>query len=269
MPLRDTRHRRARAEPKHGNVQTSNASPQLWDISIVLAIMQRIVLFVLLMLALLATAAPLSAAASHKKAPPKCPPAHSRVMVADPQAEVYLLPERFGGPGGVEPAEIFGCAFRGTRRSYLLGEPPEFSSSGGRGIDLETLAGPMAAYEYSSSGPTGADWGVVVTDLSNGKVVHSVPTGTPAHPEPPRIEGGLTHRNVGIGPATAIVVKSDGAVAWIAEADREGDYQVHALDSAGSRLLATVGYRERSSLALVGSTLYWLQGGKPMSATLN
>jgi hypothetical protein len=235
--------------------------------------MQRIVLSVLLVLALLATAAPLSAAASHKKTPPKCPPAHARVMIVDPQAEVYLLPEHFGGPGGVEPTEIFGCAFNGTHRSYLLGEPPESSSSGSGGIYLETLAGPMAAYFAGSGGPGGASWLVEVRNLATGKLVHRVPSGTPAHPEPPRTEHGLTRADIGIGPVESLVVKSDGAVAWIAqdavEESLSYSYQVHVLDKNGSRVLAASTEIEPKSLALAGSVLYWTEAGRPMSARLN
>jgi hypothetical protein len=128
----------------------------------------------------------------------------------------------------------------------------------------------MAAYYEGSGDPAGGYWGMTVRDLSNGKVVHTVPTGTPVHPAPPRVEGGLTRSNVGIGPATAIVVKNDGAVAWIVSTPKEdGYYQVHAVDKMGSRVLATGPEIEPHSLALAGSTLYWTQGGKPMSATLN
>jgi hypothetical protein len=191
-------------------------------------------------------------------------------MIADPRAEVYLLPEHFGGPGGVVPTKIFGCAFKGAHRSYLLGEPPESSSSGSGGIELETLAGPMAAYFAGSGGPGGASWLVEVRNLATGKLIHQVPSGTPAHPEPPRIEHGLTVTYVGIGPIESLVVKKDGAVAWIVGTTMEnGTYQVHALDSTGERVLAVGPEIEPHSLALAGSTLYWLQGGKPMSATLN
>jgi hypothetical protein len=76
--------------------------------------------------------------------------------------------------------------------------------------------------------------------------------------------------SVGIGATAAIVVKSDGAVAWIVETrQEEGTYEVHAVDKAGSRLLASGADIDPSSLALAGSTLYWTQGGKPMSASLN
>jgi len=169
----------------------------------------------------------------------------------------------------VEPSEIFGCTFK-NKRAYVLGEPVSVASSGTAGISLETLDGPTVAYEAGSGGPTGAEWRVVVRDLSNGKVIDDLPTGTPAHPQLPRTEGGLTVRDVGIGPATSIVVKSDGGVAWIVSAPKEdGYYQVHAVDKTGSRVLASGPEIDPTSLALAGSTLYWSEAGRPMSATLN
>jgi hypothetical protein len=102
---------------------------------------------------------------------------------------------------------------------------------------------------------------VVVRNLSTGRIVHKVPTGTPLQPTP-----GI----VGVGQTTAIVVKSDGAVAWITEASLgEGGYQVHALDRAGNRVLASGGDIKPYALGLKGSELYWVEGGKRMSAVLN
>jgi hypothetical protein len=189
------------------------------------------------------------------------------MVLANSQAEVYLAPEEAASP---EFLGFYGCSYEG-KRSYLLGHPPEGSSSGETGIRLETLAGSIVAFEGGSASTYyGTDWLIVVRDLRNGKVLHSVPTGTPIHPEPPRTEDGITRQDVGVGPATAVVVKSDGAVAWIVETDREeGYYQVHVLDGSGSRVLAEGPEIAPTSLALAGSTLYWTQGGKPFSATLN
>ncbi len=228
--------------------------------------MRRIAPCLLVALGVLVSAAS-GAVAGRKKVVPWCPGAHSRTVVADGEAEVYLAPEEAALP---EFLGFYGCSFA-HKRSYLLGSPPAYSSSGGSGIKLETLAGAMVAFEGgSASEHYGTSWLIVVRDLGDGKVVHSVPTGTPAHPEPPRLEDGIIKQNVGIGPAKAIVVKSDGAVAWVVETDREeGSYQVHALDGSGSRLLAEGPEIEPGSLALAGSTLYWSAGGKPFSAALN
>jgi hypothetical protein len=84
---------------------------------------------------------------------------------------------------------------------------------------------------------------------------------------------------IGVGNVVAIVVKSDGAVAWIAE-DYERTlgtgtpsvtpyFDVEAVDKSGSRLLASGTDIDPSSLALAGNTLYWMQGGQPASAPLN
>ncbi len=98
-------------------------------------------------------------------------------------------------------------------------------------------------------------------DLRTGRVVHEVPTGDNPYRE-----------DLGIGRATDVVVKTDGAVAWIAEGKHGkeyGVYQVHALDSSGERTLAVGPEIDPGSLALAGSTLYWTQGGKPFSAPLS
>jgi hypothetical protein len=91
--------------------------------------------------------------------------------------------------------------------------------------------------------------------------LHAVPTGTP----PPSPE-----RFVGNGETTAIVAKPDGAVAWITNTSQEAaQYEVHAVDRNGSRVLAVSSGIDRSSLALAGSTLYWTENGMPFSAKLN
>jgi hypothetical protein len=163
---------------------------------------------------------------------------------------------------------IRGCV-RGLMRSYKLGEQSEGQGSAGgessSGIQNEALGGTMVAFEESitGSGLNGSNshgtWIMVVRDLRTGKVIHKVPTGTPASPNP---------NFVGVGPTTAIVVKSDGAVAWIAEA-AVGGYEVHALDKTGSRLLASGEDIEPHVLGLKGNRLYWKQGGQVQSAVLS
>jgi hypothetical protein len=155
---------------------------------------------------------------------------------------------------------VFGCAYRSKHR-YLLGPVPYGSATGGAGVEPEALAGSIVAYgQMVIVGSTG-EWTVVVRDLRNGRVLRRQPTGMPVKAEPP---------SVGIGRAVAVVVKTDGSVAWIVETDQEdGKYQVHAVDKTGSRVLALGPDIAPSSLALAGSTLYWTQGGKPFSAALD
>ncbi len=225
--------------------------------------MRRTTLCSVLLLALLAATPLASAARSRPKAAPKCPPRHSRLVTADAQAEVYIRPEGVGPHGGYQAEGIFGCAYR-DGRAYELGPPPSGgSSSGSAGVDKETLTGPIVAYEAFSNGANGgySSSHVLVRDLRNGRLLHRIPTGTSPTPTP---------RQVGIGSVVAIVVKSDGAVAWMLEVDNElGKYQVHAVDKSGSRVLASGPEVDPSSLTLADSTLYWTQGGKPYSASLD
>ncbi len=197
-----------------------------------------------------------AAHSTHKTAPTCHLPPHARMLAADTQAQVYEKLETEAQAQG-----FYGCAY-GRKRSYFLGERPGFSSSGGGGIQLETLAGSVVAYGESVVGPHGSYQAVVVRNLSNGRVLHKLVTGTAIHPE-----SGFD----GIGPARAIVVKGDGAVAWIVETNStpSREYAVEAVDSTGTRLLAESAGINPSSLALTGSTLYWTQSGKPISTVLN
>ena len=216
----------------------------------------------------LVVAAPANATRSAQKKPAKCTPGHSHVLVADTQGQVYEAPTVASLP---ETRSFFGCAY-GRSKSYRLGIPPLFGSSqGSGGTRLYTLAGPIVAFEEfaTSNLPAGIsrDDQVVVRDLRSGRFLHDLPTGTPAAPP----ENG----DVGVGEIQSLVVKSDGAVAWIVQALETvggqliSNYQVHTVDASGSRVVVSGREIDPSSLALAGSTLYWTQGGKPFSATLN
>lgn len=225
-------------------------------------------------------AIPASAAAARRPAVvARCAPAHAHVLLANAQAEVYTAVE-FVGRYPERTTIVRGCA-KGHKRTYALGQVEACEGGAGGegclGIKLERLAGPVVAFAENRvayapvgelSGPAGvasARWLVVVRDLRTGRVLQTVPTGTLQIPQ---------REVTGVGYAVAIVVKSDGAVAWIAEnreqsAGTKIDYEVHAVDNTGSRLLASGTGIDPHSLALAGSTLYWKQGGKPMSAPLD
>jgi hypothetical protein len=95
---------------------------------------------------------------------------------------------------------------------------------------------------------------------------------------------------VGVGNLVALVVTSDGAAAWIVEDNERSTsmapgglfFDVYAVDSSGTRLLAAGTDIDSTSLALsvgtmnltypqvvAGSTLYWTAAGKSFSAPLH
>lgn len=233
--------------------------------------MRRIGGFAVLVLALML--APTSDASTQRKA--TCAPRRSHILKADALAAVYTIREgrleRFNGKQEVEPiVATRGCDVA-TKRSYRL----HWEYAEARGAEYGspipanlTLAGAIVAYEESFTEGNRVnefngeeyveEWHVIVRDLRTGRVLHRVPTGTKlaAHP-----------KFVGRGETEAIVVKSDGAVAWIAY--DEQNYELHALDKAGERILAVGSNIAPHSLSLVGSTLRWRQGGEPESASLN
>jgi hypothetical protein len=166
-----------------------------------------------------------------------------------------------------------GCVFA-QGRSFVVGPVYEpayggtcTSTSCDPSLSRLTLAGTTVAFERSATAEANVfgfegsgEWVVVVRDLRSGRTLHSVPTGTN------RPRAGY----VGNGPTTALVVKPDGAVAWINNTSQESaHYEVHALDRNGSRVLAVSSAIDGSSLALARSTLYWTENGIPFSAKLN
>jgi hypothetical protein len=138
----------------------------------------------------------------------QCLAGHARIIAADAKAEVFEAPEP---PGPPEYLGVWGCVY--GHRAYFLGPLPYSSSGGGGGLEREVLAGPIVAYEESvTSGRAGSagmgEWHVVVRDLNNDRLLRRVPTGTPTPPNPLLVGAGFT---------SAVIVKTDGAVAWIVE----------------------------------------------------
>jgi hypothetical protein len=229
--------------------------------------MRRLAISAIPVLILLVTASS-SAAHDHGTSAPPCPPANSRVLLADAEAEVYVVKEHLSPYTEPEPV-VRGCA-RGQKRSYFIGEAKEHpGGSGGGGsssVKLEMLAGAVVAYtpagEYGGNRKERAGALIVVRNLRTGRVLHKVTASM------------LAKLNAGpdsVGPIEAIVVKNDGAVAWIVGTGYPDDieYDVYALDKSGSRLLASGADIVPYSLALAANTLYWTQGGEPATASLN
>jgi hypothetical protein len=104
---------------------------------------------------------------------------------------------------------------------------------------------------------------LVVRDLRTGRVLRRLPSG----PSPPRFAD-TSHE--GFGPVVAIVLKPDGAVAWINAIYSPTEYAVHVADRHGVRDLT--GYEPSivpSSLRLHGGTVSWQEHGQVMTAPLN
>jgi hypothetical protein len=195
-------------------------------------------------------------AASRRQQRMTCPPAHTRAIAANAQAQVYEA---------TKPPQTFGCVY-GSRHAYWLGGPPVYDARGGSERSDFTLGGTFVAFEASTfrdfpEGLPASEHRVVVENLRTGRVLYRVPAGVSS---PAR---------VGFGLVTTLLVKSDGAAAWIV-GNTEGDspattYEVGAVDGQGSRVLGESSEIEPHSLAIAGNSLHWTQGGKAMSTTLN
>jgi hypothetical protein len=200
--------------------------------------------------------------------PLACQPNHGRLIAADAGAEVYLT--RGTRQFARFPAYL-GCV-RGGRWASFLGSPPFSNSRGAGGARHFTLAGPLVAREEFAKvarRPREQVWVVEVDDLRTGDALGVFPTGG----SEPIVPG----KRIGVGPTAGFVLQHDGAVAWIVRTSAaDGLYQVRAAGRAtghglatSSQVLASGPNIAPNSLALAGGTLYWTQGGKPMSAPLH
>jgi hypothetical protein len=191
------------------------------------------------------------------------------VLLANAEAQVYAAYE-----GSLKELSIRGCAY-GQRRSFLITgcgtrESPAKCFESAHVTLMARMAACERAFVVDENGPGQPaihEWYVAVRDLRSGRRIRELPTGTPMGARPN--EGKL----VGIGPALAITLKSDGSVAWIAENEiglppKATEYQVGVSDKAGTRVVGSGTDIDPRSLALAGSTLYWTQAGRAVSTRL-
>jgi hypothetical protein len=249
--------------------------------------MRRVALAVISVLALLWTPAEASATRGRHASSARCAPT-AHVLLADAEAQVYSARE-----GPLKYLTLRGCVY-GRRGSFRVTECGNgISAVGCSKAAHVTLAGTMVAREvaFVSSGheieKSTYEFEIWVEDLRTGHLLHKVPTGTPREAET------KYYKYVGVGGVVALVLKSDGAVAWIAEDDERSSgrqtgpevlyFDVYAVDRSGTRLLAAGTNIDPASLALstggsgigsysrtvVGSTLYWTQGSSTFSTALN
>ena len=219
--------------------------------------MKRLRIISAFLLAACLASAQCAAGATHLTKP-SCAPPGSHVLAADAQVMIYSKIEVIA-PYHEKGTTIRGCAY--GHKPHVLGTLPDCGRLGPCGDpEREVLAGPLVAYEESRGGGTQRFYRVFVRTLRTGHLVREVPTGTPTPPN---------NAVVGVGPTKGIVLKSDGAVAWIAETGFPTTYEVHAVDSNGSRVLASGRDIDPSSLALAANTIYWTENSTAMSAPLN
>jgi len=200
----------------------------------------------------------------------RCRPHHPNLVAANKRAEIFEVGET--EEGVLHPEHFDGCAY-GSTHPYSLGLAHVIgSSSGVGGSDGYTLAGATAAYtEDFLDGPGEVEerWSVRVVDLRTGRMIHNVPSGTAP------CQSASSWWIFGVGPVVALVLREDGAVAWIASDQEQacplpaGTREVHALDSHGERVLSVGADIDPRSLTLVGSSIHWRQGGQAHAAPLD
>jgi hypothetical protein len=175
-----------------------------------------------------------------------CGPAQSTTLAAGSVARVYSV-------GQV----VYGCAARGGR-AFRLGASMRTLREGRAGPIA--LAGTVAAYGLTQFGVDTVRTEVVVRRLTDGATLANLPAS--------RAVGVESFQSVG-----SIVVKADGAVAWIGS-DRSiiahrAQIEVHAAHGSSDSLLDAGPDIAPASLRLDGSTLTWQVGGATRHATLH
>jgi hypothetical protein len=179
--------------------------------------------------------------------PAHCGPAAARTVTANARARIYVTAN-----------SVYGCTTSG-HRSYLLGHTSRSRSRQSR-IGVTALAGVVAGYAASQPGVDTFSTEVVVRRLDTGRTLHEVNA----------IKGTL-------GPefsesVASIVVKADGAVAWIGDGGSilaaERATEVNRIDRRGEANLDSTAAGVIRGLKLRGSRLSWRHGNVLRSSTL-
>ena len=176
-----------------------------------------------------------------------CAPAGAQTLITDGRAALYA-----------QGANVYGCA-NSSRRAYLLGASGRTLREGR--VGPRTLAGVDVAYGLSRFGVDTGTAQVVVRRLTDGVVLREAPATS-------RVQGPESYQSV-----AAIVVKPDGAVAWIGDAHSIVGHgsvvEVHRADRRGQAELDHGSGIVGGSLRLHGSQLTWTHAGRLRSATLS
>jgi hypothetical protein len=177
---------------------------------------------------------------------------------------------------------VVGCAYSSGRVVKLahVEQPVSEPEQAGVVVDLVRLSGDVVAYplEYNEqyTGGSGADtFRIAVKRLTDGKTLLDEPNGQITPTTCCSNDGA-----VGYGPTQALVLASDGAVAWITREDvlygdvpdgrlDTGEFQVHVHDRNGNRVLDTSTHIAPGSLRLAGHVISWTDSGSVDRATLS
>jgi len=173
-----------------------------------------------------------------------CAPKGRGAVAADRYGQLWVQ--------GADQTEMWGCLY-GHRPHDLY----RFVGGSGWAFTSPLVSGQVAAFEAALSDSDGPNYDiVVVVNLATGRQIK-------------RVADGDGPGGDGIGQLESMVLKPDGAVAWIAPTGYMNSVnQVYVDDAAGYRMLASGTSIAGGSLALAGSTIYWLQGGVAQSARL-
>jgi len=190
---------------------------------------------------------------------PECRDRPGRPVTANDQARLYI--HDFGYEA---------CIYGSRRTTFVdpVGTDSQLKSDETTfGVQL---AGTLVASEQGGSGELEIGYGISVVSLRTSRVVRQLDTGVPSATQ--TAAAGSTHLS-GVGPTTTVVLRPDGAVAWIVHdilAPDPPSYQVWKADAGGApTMLATANDIDPASLALAGSTVYWSEGGAAHAATLS
>lgn len=170
-----------------------------------------------------------------------CASTGSRVLASSGETRVYRVHDR----------QIYAC--RPDRRRLPLGFA---RGSDGDVVLRPRAAGKYVAFERAYQDELDRQNNVVVVNVESGRTVTSAPTGRLLNPDGP---------DSGIGPTTALVLRSDGAVAWIArDIDSPSAETLEVwVDKARKRKQLATGTTIRADvLKLSSSSVTWTQGGK-------
>jgi hypothetical protein len=189
---------------------------------------------------------PLALAASAGAAPASCVPAAAKPLRSSGAAHIYS-----------QGTVLYGClGARRTRLGTLRGTVPFPATR----IALYALSGGYAGIDTVQMGVDTFSSTVALVDLRTGATVATAPGTTPER----RAESFIT--------VTSIAVNDTGTLAWIGRRSAIGvpqpTYEVHALNAARRRLLASSATIAATSLRLRGDTISWRDGGRARSATL-